>query len=125
MGVAGGGAGVVVGRRSTSKRNPEVAVRALMGEENFCRFEGVASASNSSSSSSGMGPSNATLRLWLGVFVGERSALGARRADLDGDRVREREGVSAGGGIGGGIVTTRDCLVGDAVAALPGLRGDD
>ncbi len=99
-----------------------VAVRGLMGEENFCRLEGVASASNSSSSSS-MGPSNATLRLWLGVFVGERSALGARRDDLDGERKREREGVGAGGGSGGGIVASLVVrgFAGETVGALEGL----
>lgn len=36
--------------------------KGLRGEENFCLFDGVASASNSSSSSSAIGP-NATLRL--------------------------------------------------------------
>lgn len=40
-----------------------VDTSSFSGDENFCRFDGVASASNSSSSASAIGPSNTTLRL--------------------------------------------------------------
>ena len=87
-------------------------------EENFCFLEGVASALNSSSSSSAIGPSNATLRLWVGVFVGVKPALGARRADLDGERLSEREG----GAMGGGRVAA-ERFVGDVVTLAVWVLG--
>lgn len=84
---------------ASARREDTSGVPGLTGEESLRRFEGVAVASNSSSSSSsGIGPSNATLRLCVGVLVGVRPTLGARRADLDGERLTEREGAGMGGG---------------------------
>lgn len=97
-----------------------VDASSLSGDENFCRFDGVASASNSSSSASAIGPSNTTLRLCDGVLRGDRSALGARKADFEGLRVTAaslsglREGV--GGGSAGGRTASFGAFVGDAAA---------
>lgn len=97
-----------------------VDASSFSGDENFCRFDGVASASNSSSSASAIGPSNTTLRLCDGVLRGDRSALGARKADFEGLRVIAvafsglREGV--GGGSAGGRTASFGAFVGDAEA---------
>ena len=91
--------------------------KGFTGEESLRRLEGVAVTSNSSSSSSssGIGPSNATLRLCVGVLVGVRPTLGARSADLVGDRLTEREGT----GMGGGRIAA-ETFVGDTGIAAAG-----